>query len=584
MADEALHVLLIDDDEDDYVVTRDLLGRIYPSTVVVDWESSFESGQKAIERDDHDVCLVDYRLGQHTGLELLRHAGQHHVHAPVIMLTGVSDRVVDSDVLAAGAADYLVKGEFGPSTLERSIRYAMERKRHQDELERSNEILRATEREVSARMERETLVNRIAQTLRSSLDPDAIQSAAAGAIGEALKADRCYFARFDIQERCIRIANDWHRADLSTVAGKYRLSSRRFTQLVDTHRNAATVVIDDVDAFNNAIVAVAIHTATPPKALIRVPLLAETELSALMCVETLDIRRRWEPAEVSLVETIAALARSAIAVANARQRELQIATTLQQTLLPLEVCSVPGLDIGVYYKPAMTEANVGGDFCDVFSLSTDRFALVIGDVSGKGLIAASQVATIRDMLRCALYLENTLINAVNKLNQILTKHNLINGFATLFVGIFDSNTRTLEYVSCNLEPMLILRGDPARIDEIAPSGPPISMTYEIRYDESTMSLAGGDALLLFTDGLSEAGPDRDHMLQTDGVKELFAARYTPDIDAKRLVGEIAEDAIRYALGVVRDDICVLSAILRPRDRSPGTNAETAPGMVAREPQ
>jgi two-component system CheB/CheR fusion protein len=136
MADGQIRVLLVDDDQDDYVLTRDLLAEIPGSGFALSWESDFDAALRVMARGDHDVYLLDYRLGRHTGLELLRAAVAHGCRAPVIVLTGQGERAVDMEAMQAGAADYLLKDRLDAAVLERSIRYAVQKRRHHDELER----------------------------------------------------------------------------------------------------------------------------------------------------------------------------------------------------------------------------------------------------------------------------------------------------------------------------------------------------------------------------------------------------------------------------------------------------------------
>jgi signal transduction histidine kinase len=138
-----LRILIADDDEDDYILTRDLLQRIGRQRFRLDWTPSYEAALQAIELNQHDVYLFDYHLGQSDGLELMREALARGCKAPIILLTGNDDWETDVEAMKAGAADYLVKGHLDPRLLERSIRYALERKRAQEELlEYAHEIER----------------------------------------------------------------------------------------------------------------------------------------------------------------------------------------------------------------------------------------------------------------------------------------------------------------------------------------------------------------------------------------------------------------------------------------------------------
>lgn len=134
MNNRLITILLIEDDEDDYVITRDLLAEIEVQQFQLDWASSYEEGWHLLQQQRHDVYLVDYILGSRNGLDLLHDAVQAGCKPPIILLTGQSDPSVDLAAMKAGAADYLVKGKMDASLLERSIRYAIERYRVLEEL------------------------------------------------------------------------------------------------------------------------------------------------------------------------------------------------------------------------------------------------------------------------------------------------------------------------------------------------------------------------------------------------------------------------------------------------------------------
>jgi len=124
-----IRVLLVEDDEDDCFLTRDLLNEIKTRPHELSWAQTYESGLHAMLQNKHDVCLVDYRLGAHNGVELLQAAVAQGCGAPMIILSGLGQQEVDLAAMEAGAADYLVKGRLDSNQLERSIRYAIERNR-----------------------------------------------------------------------------------------------------------------------------------------------------------------------------------------------------------------------------------------------------------------------------------------------------------------------------------------------------------------------------------------------------------------------------------------------------------------------
>ncbi|MCA9757652.1 MAG: response regulator [Candidatus Eisenbacteria bacterium] len=130
-----LRLLLVEDDEDDYIITRDLLDEIAPDQYDLDWVRSASEARPALASDAHHVCLLDYRLGPDDGLTLLEEARSLGFSAPIIMLTGQDDREVDHRALRAGAADYLVKSQLTSAGLARAVRYAVAR--HETERERS---------------------------------------------------------------------------------------------------------------------------------------------------------------------------------------------------------------------------------------------------------------------------------------------------------------------------------------------------------------------------------------------------------------------------------------------------------------
>ncbi|MFQ4140924.1 response regulator [Chlorogloeopsis sp. ULAP02] len=141
MTNSPIRVLLIDDDEDDYILTRDWFREFQVVECELEWVGSYQAARNKIASRQHDVYLVDYRLGEGNGLELLREAVANGCSTPLILLTGKGDREIDVEAMKAGAADYLEKSQLTAPLLERSIRYALERKQTEHKIREQAALL-----------------------------------------------------------------------------------------------------------------------------------------------------------------------------------------------------------------------------------------------------------------------------------------------------------------------------------------------------------------------------------------------------------------------------------------------------------
>lgn len=142
-----VRVCLIDDDEDDFILTRDLLIDIPTDEInikwqSIDWISDYDKALNALKKNQYDLYLVDYRLGKNTGVELLKEGIASGCNSPIIILTGKGDKEIDLLAMRSGAADYLVKDKIDSQMLDRSIRYALERSEAFEALRQSEKKFR----------------------------------------------------------------------------------------------------------------------------------------------------------------------------------------------------------------------------------------------------------------------------------------------------------------------------------------------------------------------------------------------------------------------------------------------------------
>lgn len=137
MNSSEFRILLIDDDEDDFVHIRDLLNDVQTTKFEIVWMSTYEKGLQALKEQNFDACLLDYKLGEKTGLELLSESEKESLTCPIIFLTGLADVELDIQAMQVGASDYLVKGQLTGHLLERSIRYSVKQRMDLEELKDS---------------------------------------------------------------------------------------------------------------------------------------------------------------------------------------------------------------------------------------------------------------------------------------------------------------------------------------------------------------------------------------------------------------------------------------------------------------
>lgn len=407
--------------------------------------------------------------------------------------------------------------------------------------------------------EREALLNRIGQAIRSVTDPAEIEAATSQGLCEVLGADRCFFTSIDLPRRILSVQNDWRKDEFDSLSGEYALTEKQAAAVRRLFRRSGTIRIADARAKGSSRALPPLIEKTRCRSLLMVPLYDGPELIAFLTAGMVSEPRTWSAEEVALAEAVAAQSRSAVQAVRIRQKEHWIATMLQEALQPRLPARVGGLELADHYTAALDEASVGGDFYDVFDLEPGLWALVVGDVSGKGLTAAAQVAMVRNMLRGTLYQGRYLSEALTSLNKILTEHDLLKGFVTLFVGVYREQTGTVLHASCGHEPALLYQAATGEVTALEASGPPLGVDAGATYQDYPIRLAPGDSLLMYTDGLSEAGVSRSRILGTDGLRTIFRESIDTGGDIKQARRELIDRVSAFAGGTLHDDACLILA-------------------------
>jgi hypothetical protein len=238
------------------------------------------------------------------------------------------------------------------------------------------------------------------------------------------------------------------------------------------------------------------------------------------------------------------------------EHERRIADTLQAALLHLPG-GVNGIRYASHYAAASDEALVGGDFFDVFEIDAGTVGITMGDVSGKGLPAAIVTSRVRDCLRLCALDGLGAAECVTKTNRLLYRITPTDVFATMIFGIMDTITGELTYVCAAHPPGILHRAD-GTIELLEGSGSLVGAFMTLGFTQRSVTLAVGDALVLYTDGLTEARRDGE-MYGVERIVEFLQARKRSTLEA--LVSEVFNDVRTYTGGVLRDDVAMLAIAL-----------------------
>jgi serine phosphatase RsbU (regulator of sigma subunit) len=271
-------------------------------------------------------------------------------------------------------------------------------------------------------------------------------------------------------------------------------------------------------------------------------------------LETRDWRLPFREEDLDVLVSAAAQAARSLELArlHEEQRDLEAATQIQKSFLPHERPQVPGLQFFDYYVPAQ---RVGGDYYDYIRLPGNRLGLAVGDVSGKGVSAALLMARLSAAARFALASAPTLPEAVAQLNTTLIRPGTEDRFITCVVAVVDLDHLTLSLVNAGHLPPLLRRAD-GTVEELgeAVAGLPLGV-LDRPYQEATLPLGPGEAVVFYTDGVTEARNPRNEMYGVDQLKKVVEKG--PG-EAEALGTAVLDDLQRFVAGrPAHDDVTLL---------------------------
>lgn len=289
-----------------------------------------------------------------------------------------------------------------------------------------------------------------------------------------------------------------------------------------------------------------------------VPIVASGRALGIINVAT----REWQfltGADLQLLSAIGA--QVAIAIERARlydlthaqrlrlERELSMARLVQESLLPERLPRIPGFSLAADWRSAL---EMAGDFYDIFPLPDGRWGFLVADVSDKGAAAAMYMAMTRSLVRASAGSHAEPAAVLREVNQRLLAHSATDMFVSLFYGILDAQGLSLAYANAGQNPPLLRRASGA-LEKLMPTGPVLGIFEAPAFTEATLTLAAGDALLVYTDGVTDAlNPQGENY----GMARLTgAAADAPHLTAKEMLDHISNDLGAFTLATpLFDDI------------------------------
>jgi serine phosphatase RsbU (regulator of sigma subunit) len=278
-----------------------------------------------------------------------------------------------------------------------------------------------------------------------------------------------------------------------------------------------------------------------------VPMITQGQLVGLLNLGPRLSEQDYSTDDRGFLNTLAYQAAPAVRVAQlvqeqhkqARERErfeqeLRVARLIQQTLLPKELPALQGWQTAAYYQPARA---VGGDFYDFLAFEDGRLGIFIGDVTDKGVPAAILMATTRSFLRSIAQVETSPGKVLEKTNNLLCPDMPPNMFVTCLYAILDPISGWLQYANAGHD--LPYRHHNGGVSELNATGMPLGLMPDMCYQEKETTVAPGESVLFYSDGLVEAHNVRREMFGFPRLKAFFAERAGDETLIDSLLSELA---------------------------------------------
>jgi serine phosphatase RsbU (regulator of sigma subunit) len=288
-----------------------------------------------------------------------------------------------------------------------------------------------------------------------------------------------------------------------------------------------------------------------------VPIRARDQVVGSITLASAESGRRFGPQDLALAEDLGMRVGTTVDTARLYHTRSAIAQTLQASLLPPALPEIPRLETAALFRAAGEGHEVGGDFYDLFSTGKNQWFAVMGDVCGKGAEAAAVTALARYTIRSAVVRHRSPSGVLHWLNDAMLRQRLDPGrFATVACARLDLEPDGVcATVASGGHPCPRVLRSTGLVEQLGTPGTLLGVVPEVRLTDRSTRLASGDAMILFTDGLTEAGAPSHVWSPAQLDAAVAGARHQT---AREIVDHLTRSALGDVTAAIRDDIAVLA--------------------------
>lgn len=287
------------------------------------------------------------------------------------------------------------------------------------------------------------------------------------------------------------------------------------------------------------------------RSLVAVPLLARGRSIGVLMVFAMH-ESSFTHEDTSLLQTFASQAALSIDTARLYSHEHDVARVLQDSIIPGDLPHFDEIQTGAVYGPAGGDADIGGDYYDVFRAPDGRLWFVIADVCGKGVQAATKTSMIKYAVRALVAAALDPAAVMTEVNRMTAEAGEPSDIVTAWIGRYDPAASTLEWADGGHPPGLLKRADGV-MERLGPTGPLLGAVADVEFELGSVAFGSGDNLLLYTDGVTEAREGNTFFGETR-IAEVFSSAGTPEQTVRNLYRTVRA----YVKTELRDDVAILA--------------------------